>query len=165
MADTGVGIIGAGGIAALSHLPELHNVEGMKVVNIAGRTESRLKALCQRFDIPRFRQQPERPYGPRLFDQLEARVVEQVLESETYRQWRHLLGEGIFVQEHMADAHSGKFLDLFVREHALVAGSETVKHFGLVALLRDGAVTVYHPHPVEGSVVLVERSPRGVARP
>ncbi len=49
-----VGILGAGGIAALSHLPEIAQVDGMKVTHICGRKESRLKLLCDRFDIPHF---------------------------------------------------------------------------------------------------------------
>ena len=49
-----VGILGAGGIAALSHLPEIDEVDGMKVTHITGRTESRLKLLCERFDIARY---------------------------------------------------------------------------------------------------------------
>ena len=43
-----VGILGAGGIAALSHLPEIAAIEGMRVTHICGRRESRLRALCRR---------------------------------------------------------------------------------------------------------------------
>ena len=49
-----VGILGAGGIAALSHLPEIAPIEGMRVTHICGRRQSRLRLLCQRFDVPRF---------------------------------------------------------------------------------------------------------------
>lgn len=49
-----VGILGAGGIAALSHLPEIASIAGMQVTHICGRTESRLKLLCERFDVPRY---------------------------------------------------------------------------------------------------------------
>ena len=49
-----VGILGAGGIAALSHLPEIAQVEGMQVAHICGRRESRLRLLCDRFAVPRF---------------------------------------------------------------------------------------------------------------
>ncbi len=49
-----VGILGAGGIAALSHLPEIAQVEGMRVTHICGRREPRLRLLCQRFDLPRY---------------------------------------------------------------------------------------------------------------
>lgn len=49
-----VGILGAGGIAALSHLPEIAAVEGMRVAHICGRRERRLRLLCERFDVPRF---------------------------------------------------------------------------------------------------------------
>ncbi len=49
-----VGILGAGGIAALSHLPEIVGVDGMRVTHICGRTERRLRLLCQRYAIPRY---------------------------------------------------------------------------------------------------------------
>lgn len=49
-----VGILGAGGIAALSHLPEIAQVDSMRVSHICGRTESRLRLLCDRFDVPRY---------------------------------------------------------------------------------------------------------------
>lgn len=49
-----VGILGAGGIAALSHLPEIADVDGMRVTHICGRTERRLRLLCDRFDLPRY---------------------------------------------------------------------------------------------------------------
>ena len=49
-----VGILGAGGIAALSHLPEIADVDGMQVTHICGRTERRLRLLCDRFDVPRY---------------------------------------------------------------------------------------------------------------
>lgn len=49
-----VGILGAGGIAALSHLPEIAEAEGMRVTHICGRTERRLRLLCQRYGIPRY---------------------------------------------------------------------------------------------------------------
>ena len=49
-----VGILGAGGIAALSHLPEIAAIDGMRVTHICGRTERRLRLLCERFDVPRY---------------------------------------------------------------------------------------------------------------
>ena len=49
-----VGILGAGGIAALSHLPEIAAVDGMRATHICGRRESRLRFLCDRFDVPRY---------------------------------------------------------------------------------------------------------------
>ncbi len=49
-----VGILGAGGIAALSHLPEVADIAGMRVTHLCGRRESRLRLLCERFDVPRF---------------------------------------------------------------------------------------------------------------
>ena len=36
-----VGILGAGGIAALSHLPEIADVKGMQVTHLCGRKERR----------------------------------------------------------------------------------------------------------------------------
>ena len=51
--DINVGILGAGGIAALSHLPEIAEIDGMRVTHVCGRTESRLKLLCDRFTVPR----------------------------------------------------------------------------------------------------------------
>ncbi len=49
-----VGILGAGGIAALSHLPEIAEIEGMRVTHICGRRERRLRLLSERFDVPRY---------------------------------------------------------------------------------------------------------------
>ena len=49
-----VGILGAGGIAALSHLPEIAAIDGMRVTHICGRRERRLRLLCERFDVPRY---------------------------------------------------------------------------------------------------------------
>jgi len=49
-----VGILGAGGIAALSHLPEIAEVDGLRVTHICGRRERRLRLLCERFDVPRY---------------------------------------------------------------------------------------------------------------
>ena len=50
-----IGIIGAGGIAAKLHFPELAQESGRaKVTLIAGRKDSRLKLLCDRFGVPRF---------------------------------------------------------------------------------------------------------------
>lgn len=49
-----LGILGAGGIAALSHLPELTQVDGMRVTHLCGRTEGRLKLLCEQFSVPRY---------------------------------------------------------------------------------------------------------------
>lgn len=52
MNELRVGIIGAGGIAAKLHLPEMRTVESAKVVMISGRREERLKTLCRKFDVP-----------------------------------------------------------------------------------------------------------------
>ena len=49
-----VGILGAGGIAALSHLPEIAAIDGMQVTHICGRSERRLRLLCDRFAVPRY---------------------------------------------------------------------------------------------------------------
>ncbi len=48
-----VGIIGAGGIAAKLHLPELCAVAGVEVAVLAGRRQSRLDTLCRKFKVPR----------------------------------------------------------------------------------------------------------------
>ncbi|MCA9024601.1 MAG: Gfo/Idh/MocA family oxidoreductase [Planctomycetaceae bacterium] len=54
-----VGVIGAGGIAAKLHLPEMVTVEDAEVVVISGRRESRLQTLCKKFDVPRWSQSYE----------------------------------------------------------------------------------------------------------
>src|SRR3954463_5132659 len=49
-----IGIIGAGGIAAKLHFPELAALaDRAKVTLISGRKEPRLKLLRERFDVPR----------------------------------------------------------------------------------------------------------------
>jgi predicted dehydrogenase len=49
-----IGIIGAGGIAAKMHLPELAPLaDRAKVTLVAGRTERRLRTLCDRFGVER----------------------------------------------------------------------------------------------------------------
>lgn len=53
MNEIGVGILGAGGIAATSHLPEIAAVNGLRVVNICGRKQARLQRLQEQFDVPR----------------------------------------------------------------------------------------------------------------
>src|SRR5262245_224152 len=49
-----VGVLGAGGIAAKLHLPELQTVPDAKVTVLAGRKASRLKTLCEKFSVPRW---------------------------------------------------------------------------------------------------------------
>lgn len=49
-----VGIIGAGGIAAKLHLPELQTVSAVEVVVLAGRKASRLERLCLEFSVPQW---------------------------------------------------------------------------------------------------------------
>lgn len=49
-----VGIIGAGGIAAKLHLPELTAIPDVEVAVISGRKESRLNTLCHKFNVPRW---------------------------------------------------------------------------------------------------------------
>ncbi len=51
-----VGIIGAGGIAAKMHLPEMQIVRDAAVTLIAGRRQSRLETLCRKFHVPRWTQ-------------------------------------------------------------------------------------------------------------
>ena len=43
-----IGILGAGGIAAKMHLPQLQHIGGVKIVALAGRKMSRLKVLTDR---------------------------------------------------------------------------------------------------------------------
>lgn len=47
-----VGIVGAGGIAAKLHLPELTAIPGVQVTHLAGRKQSRLELLCRKFAVP-----------------------------------------------------------------------------------------------------------------
>lgn len=54
-----VGIVGAGGIAAKLHLPELCAVPDVEVSVLAGRSESRLQTLCRKFNVPRWTQSYE----------------------------------------------------------------------------------------------------------
>jgi predicted dehydrogenase len=49
-----VGIIGAGGIAAKLHLPELADVAGVEIAVLSGRKQSRLEHLCRMFGVPRW---------------------------------------------------------------------------------------------------------------
>lgn len=49
-----VGIIGAGGIAAKLHLPELATVSDLEVTVLAGRKQRRLETLCSKFQVPRW---------------------------------------------------------------------------------------------------------------
>src|SRR5262245_20829381 len=49
-----IGIIGAGGIALKMHLPQLAQIPEVKVTHLAGRKESRLRLLAERFDVPRW---------------------------------------------------------------------------------------------------------------
>ena len=49
-----VGVIGAGGIAAKLHLPEMQVVENAEVVVLSGRKESRLKRLCEMYNVRRW---------------------------------------------------------------------------------------------------------------
>src|SRR5258708_29971818 len=48
-----VGIIGAGGIAQKLHLPDIAQTPGLRVTCLAGRKETRLRSLAERFDVPR----------------------------------------------------------------------------------------------------------------
>ena len=50
-----VGILGAGGIAALSHLPEIAAVDGhARGAYLRAPGKPSALALCKRFDVPRF---------------------------------------------------------------------------------------------------------------
>lgn len=54
MSNFRVGVIGAGGISAKLHLPEMQVVEDAEVVVLSGRKQSRLESLCQKFNVPRW---------------------------------------------------------------------------------------------------------------
>jgi len=54
-----VGIIGAGGIVARLHLPDLAKNENFEVTVVSGRKRSRLEFLCRTFSIPRWTQNYE----------------------------------------------------------------------------------------------------------
>ncbi|MDQ3814274.1 MAG: Gfo/Idh/MocA family oxidoreductase, partial [Armatimonadota bacterium] len=55
-----IGIIGAGGIAAKSHLPELAELQDRcEVALISGRKESRLRLLCEKFSVGGYTQNYE----------------------------------------------------------------------------------------------------------
>lgn len=54
MSQLRIGIIGAGGIAAKMHLPEMQTVPDADVTIISGRRQSRLETLCRKFDVPRW---------------------------------------------------------------------------------------------------------------
>src|SRR5262249_42719794 len=49
-----VGIIGAGGIAQKLHLPQIARMPEMRVTQLSGRKEGRLRSLAERFDAPRW---------------------------------------------------------------------------------------------------------------
>lgn len=49
-----VGVIGAGGIAAKLHLPELAGIPDVEIAVLGGRRRSRLEVLCRRFGVPRW---------------------------------------------------------------------------------------------------------------
>src|SRR5262245_16523012 len=49
-----VAVLGAGGIAAKLHLPEMQSAQGAAVTVLAGRKPSRLETLAARFHVPRW---------------------------------------------------------------------------------------------------------------
>jgi predicted dehydrogenase len=49
-----IGVLGAGGIAAKLHLPEMQMVPEATVTVLAGRRQSRLETLCHKFSVPRW---------------------------------------------------------------------------------------------------------------
>lgn len=56
MQELQIGIIGAGGIAAKMHLPEMQTVADARVMKLAGRKPHRLEVLCRKFDVPAWTQ-------------------------------------------------------------------------------------------------------------
>src|SRR5579872_3762913 len=53
-----IGIIGAGGIAQKLHLPQLEQIPDFRVTWLCGRREGRLKTLAEKFNVPRWTQNP-----------------------------------------------------------------------------------------------------------
>lgn len=49
-----VGVIGAGGIVAKLHLPEMAAIPDFEVALLSGRKESRLRLLCEKFNVPKY---------------------------------------------------------------------------------------------------------------
>jgi predicted dehydrogenase len=68
MSTLRVGVIGAGGIAAKLHLPELADVPGIEVAVLAGRKESRLRTLCREFGVSRWTHSYEEVLGDPSID-------------------------------------------------------------------------------------------------
>ncbi len=68
MSPLRVGVIGAGGIAAKLHLPELATTAGVEVAVLAGRKRSRLELLCRKFDVPRWTESYEAVLGDPSID-------------------------------------------------------------------------------------------------
>lgn len=66
------GIIGAGGISAILHLPEIAASDDMEVVLVSGRKPERLQTICDRFDVPRWTQNFEDVLSD---DQVDAIIV------------------------------------------------------------------------------------------
>ncbi len=56
MSQLRVGIIGAGGIAAKLHLPEMKTVADAEVTVVSGRRQSRLETICRKFGVKRWTQ-------------------------------------------------------------------------------------------------------------
>jgi len=63
-----LGIIGAGGIALKMHLPQLAQIPEVRVTHIAGRKESRLRTLAERFDVPHWTTDQESLLGESSLD-------------------------------------------------------------------------------------------------
>jgi predicted dehydrogenase len=63
-----VGVIGAGGIAAKLHLPEMATVAGAEVSVLSGRRQSRLQTLCRKFHVPRWTHSYEEVIGDPSID-------------------------------------------------------------------------------------------------
>src|SRR4051812_28077182 len=69
MSKLRIGIIGAGGIAAKMHLPELETQSHRcEVTLLSGRKESRLRLLCERFGVPGWTQDYEDVIGDSRID-------------------------------------------------------------------------------------------------
>lgn len=63
MSTLRVGVVGAGGIAAKLHLPEMKTVEDAEVTVVSGRRQTRLETICRKFDVPRWTQNYDEVVG------------------------------------------------------------------------------------------------------
>ena len=68
MSKVRIGVIGAGGIVARLHLPDLAKNDDFELCLVSGRKERRLTQLCEQFDIAGWTQS----YDDVIADELES---------------------------------------------------------------------------------------------